>query len=259
MKKAVKIILLVLSGFGWGLFFCPVVIYGVLNAGNGAGMLACGAVFLAVLFREKTKKAAARAWRRLPGKIALILLALCVLLGGADGVINGARIIKAAKNAPAAGDTRTVVVLGCRVYDSGPSRMLISRINAAYDYLAAHPEAKCILSGGQGEDEPEAEAQSMFNALTDLGIDRSRLIMEQHSTSTVENLAFSAEIIKERGLPESVALVTSEYHQYRASVLAAREGLPDCAAVSAASQKILLPTYFLREICCLIFMDLFQR
>ncbi len=248
MNKKLKIILLYAFGFGFGVFFSPVVIYGVFNIGNIAGMLAFGLPFLAVLFNEKLRAPARRFLARLPGKITAAALAVCLLTGGVWAGVTGGEIVRAAKNAPPEGAAPTVVALGCRVYDSGPSLMLWARINAVYEYLTAHPGAVCILAGGQGEDEPVAEAQSMFEALTERGVDPARLYPEDRSTSTAENLAFAMEIIEEKGLSKDIVLITNEYHQRRASLMAKTLGYGECWAVSAPSQKILLPTYFLREI-----------
>ena len=240
MNKAIRIALLGLFGLGFGVFFAPVVIYGVFNLGNIFGMLVFGALFFAVLRREQVKAVCLRVWRRSFGKALALFLAAVLLAGTVTGGVIGLRIVRAANNAPPEGETYTVVVLGCRVFNSGPSRMLWSRINAAYSYLTAHPDAACVLSGGQGDDE--------FDALTQMGIAPERLILEDESESTRENLAFSMEKIRARGLSESIVLVTSEYHQYRASLFAKEAGFAECYAASGASQLILLPTYFLREI-----------
>ena len=237
------ILLLILCGLGFLVFASPVAIYGVFNIGNIAGMLAFGGAFACVCLRSKIKKY----WKKKNGKRLLCLLLACVLAGLAVSCACGVKIVKAAKNAPAEDLEYTVVVLGCRVYDSGPSRMLRQRVNAAAGYLEAHPEASCIVSGGQGDDEPMSEAQCMRDMLSALAIDESRVIMEDASRSTRENIDFSLEIIKEKGLPQRLALVTNEYHACRACMLAEGCGC-ECAAVSARSEYILLPTYVVREI-----------
>ncbi len=237
------IVLLILLGLGFLVFASPVAIYGVFNIGNIAGMLAFGGAFACVCLRDKLKTA----WKKKGGKRLLCLLLACVIIGLAVSCACGVKIVKAAKNAPAEGEAYTVVVLGCRVYDSGPSKMLVQRVNAAAKYLDAHPEAYCVVSGGQGEDEPMSEAQCMHDMLIARGIAEDRILMEDASCSTRENIGFSLAIIKEKGLPERLALVTNEYHACRAQMLAAREGC-ECGAISARSEYILLPTYFVREI-----------
>ena len=65
----------------------------------------------------------------------------------------------------------TVVVLGCQVKGEAPSLTLTERLDAAYDYLCSHPDAACILSGGQGDDEKISEAECMYRYLTKKGFD----------------------------------------------------------------------------------------
>ena len=120
------------------------------------------------------------------------------------------------------------------------------RLNAAQRFLNDHPDAVCVLSGGQGEDEEIAEAACMYRELTAAGIDPGRLYREDRSTSTRENFLFSQNIIKDNGLPETVVVVTNEYHQYRAGLIAKALGM-ETYAVSAPSGIGLLPTYWVRE------------
>ena len=248
MKTALRIFLLVVFGLGWCVFFSPVAVYGVFNIGNGSAMLLFGGLFLVTLFHRRFFAVVKKIWSRRIGKAALAALSAAAVVSAACAGVMSAGIVRAAGNAPPEGAECTVVVLGCRVYDSGPSLMLRSRINTAYDYLTAHPGAVCVLSGGQGEDEPVSEARSMFEALTEKGIDPARLYLEENSTSTRENLLFSMDLIRAEGLPENVALITNEYHEYRAALLAAKAGCGECWAVSAPSQKIMLPAYFVREL-----------
>ncbi len=248
MKAAIRIFLMCLCAAGFAVFFAPVCVYGVFNLGNGSAMAFFAAAFLCLLFYKRAGASARRLWRRRGYRAAMCaaagLFAAALLAGGVIGV----QVIRGALNAPPEGEPLTAVLLGCRVYDSGPSLMLRTRLDAAYEYLAAHPQAKCVLSGGQGEDEPVSEARSMFEALIARGIDPARLILEERSRTTEENLRYSAELIKEQGLPEGMALITNEYHARRAQLFAAAADVPACYAVSAASPRIMLPTYFVREI-----------
>lgn len=115
----------------------------------------------------------------------------------------------------------TVIVLGCGIFPDGKLTVsLKNRLDAAYDYLENHPNACVIVSGGQGDNEPIAEADAMQNYLKLKGIEPSRIYAEDKSTSSEENLAYSLEIIKEYNLSKAVAIVTSDYHIYRALQLA---------------------------------------
>ena len=142
-------------------------------------------------------------------------------------------------------DEETVIVLGCLVKGDVPSAQLRWRINAAEKYLNEHPEAVAILSGGQGERENVSEAQCMFSEMVKDGIDPSRLYKEEKSTDTRENILFSVDIIKEKGLSDSVAIVSNNYHVARAKLIARKSGL-DAAGISAYSDPT--PVFFTREV-----------
>lgn len=141
----------------------------------------------------------------------------------------------------------TVVVLGCMVYDSGPSRMLVERCNAAYEYLAAHPEACCIATGGQGKNEPMSEAEAIFEVLTAKGIEPQRIYLEDRSTDTEENLDNAADLIQANNLPEDVVIATDGFHEFRAGIYAERAGLISYA-IPSETYLLVLPGYWAREI-----------
>ena len=143
-----------------------------------------------------------------------------------------------------------VVVLGAKVRHDGPSVSLMDRIYAAADYLEAHPEAKAIVSGGQGPDEPMEEAHCMHEELVKLGIDPSRIWIEDRATSTWENLQFSLDLIERKtgARPTKIGILSSEYHLFRASLFAHACGVESVgipAATSRLSQKI---NHFMREV-----------
>ncbi len=124
--------------------------------------------------------------------------------------------------------------------------MLLQRIMTAKRYLENNPSALCVVSGGQGDDELISEAECMKRVLMENGISEDRIIMEELSTSTDENIRFSIEKMRERGIDGSVTIVTNEFHQLRAQMLAEGYGL-ECFSLSAPTAKYLLPTYWLRE------------
>ena len=178
-------------------------------------------------------------------RIFTILLLIGMLVVG----ITEAVIIKASYGDPDA-QVDYMVVLGAKVRTDGPSVSLWDRIYAAADYMEAHPEVICVVSGGQGDDEPMTEAQAMYDELVNLGIDPGRIWMEDKSTSTWENLNFSLNLIEEKtgSRPVKIGVVSSEYHLFRASLLtkacdAEFVGIP--AATSRFSQKI---NHFMREV-----------
>ena len=143
-----------------------------------------------------------------------------------------------------------VVVLGAKVRHDGPSVSLMDRIYAAADYLESHPETRAIVSGGQGADEPIEEAHCMYEELVALGIDPSRIWIEDRATSTWENLQFSLDLIERKTgtRPTKIGILSSEYHLFRASLFAHACGVESVgipAATSRLSQKI---NHFMREV-----------
>ena len=111
-----------------------------------------------------------------------------------------------------------IIVLGAGVNGSTPSLSMCNRLDAALAYLGANPDALAVVSGGQGEGEDITEAKAMADYLTAHGIDSARIVQEDQSRTTRENLENSFAILRARGYDPAngVGIVTSEYHLYRA-------------------------------------------
>lgn len=177
------------------------------------------------------------------------LLCILLLFGSIAAAITAGFIVKAAhpSSLPACD---YVVVLGAGVRGTVPSLSLQERIHAAYDYLTANPDAIAVLSGGQGPGEEITEADCMYRELTQMGIDSSRLLTETTSYSTMENLTNSLEILKEKtgSQPVKIAIVSSEYHLFRAKLFARELGLEAHGIPARTSWIALRFNYYLREI-----------
>lgn len=116
-----------------------------------------------------------------------------------------------------------LIVLGARVKGTVPSLALQARIDSAAEYLKENEETIAIASGGKGRGEDISEAESIKNELIALGIDRSRILIEDQSTDTYENIGFSKKLIPQGAT--SGLLVTNDFHIFRAKMIAANEGL----------------------------------
>ncbi len=138
----------------------------------------------------------------------------------------------------------TLVVLGARLYGEKPSPVLQDRLDAAYTYLEECEEVNVIVCGGKGNDESISEAQAMKEYLVAKGIDVDRIIVEDTSINTAENIAFAKELIKE---DISVAVVTSGFHMYRAKKLFKKQGFRDITGIAAKENIKLLPNNCVRE------------
>lgn len=237
-----------MAGVVW--FVVPLLLTGSLNIGNVTGILLGGCLFLYGIGMKQINCFLAGVWKHSWGKIVFAIagvIALAVILLTACATIS---MIKAANQKP--GKNATLVVLGCRVYGERPSLMLQERLDAAYRYLTDNPDSMCVLSGGQGKGEDISEAECMYRYLTDRGITPERLLREEKSTSTRENLAFSGQMIEEHGLCQEIAIATNEFHQYRAGKIAREAGL-DTGAVNGKTAWWLFPTYYVRELYGIVY------
>lgn len=177
------------------------------------------------------------------------------LLAGAAvvGVLVIAAIevpIVAASRGDEQADAPYVIVLGAGVNGDVPSLSLQNRLLAAQRWLTNHPDSKAILSGGQGPGENISEAQCMYQWLTQYGIAGERLLLEDQSRSTRENFKYSAALLQaDNGgvLPDQVAVISSEYHLYRASLLAEQVGIHMIGVPAKTTLPVLRINYFLRE------------
>ena len=138
-----------------------------------------------------------------------------------------------------------LIVLGCQVRGTVPSRMLRQRLDAAATYLSTNTDTHCIVTGGKGDGENLSEAQCMYNYLTAAGIDPSRITMEDQATSTMENLRYSMEFWEPNA---QIAIVSNEFHLYRADQMARQLGLSPALIPASTEYPILLASYTLREI-----------
>lgn len=143
-----------------------------------------------------------------------------------------------------------IIILGAQVRKSGPSIVLKYRLDKAVEYLADNPDTVCIVSGGQGANEPVSEALAMKDYLVLNGISPDRILTEAISTNTVENIRNSMSLIK--GEPGRTGIVTNNFHMFRAIKIAASCGLKNPCPIPSASTVYFLPNNIFREILAII-------
>ncbi|WP_097014053.1 YdcF family protein [Anaerocolumna aminovalerica] len=137
-----------------------------------------------------------------------------------------------------------VIVLGAQVKGKVLSKTLKSRMDTACKYLKGNKDAKVIVSGGQGDGEDISEAEAMSNYLVKQGIEPYRIIKEDQSVNTYENIKYSKKFLKEE--TALVILITSSFHVYRAMGIAKRQGLK-VQGLGAPSDQVLVLNYYIRE------------
>ncbi|MEE1282683.1 MAG: YdcF family protein [Acutalibacteraceae bacterium] len=127
-----------------------------------------------------------------------------------------------------------LIVLGCKVKGNQPSKSLKRRLDSAYTFLEKNESTYCIVSGGKGSDELISEAECMYRYLIKKGISPKRIIKEDKSTNTCENLINSFSIIKARfQTSNGVVIATDFYHHLRANIIAKKYGFKILGAVSS--------------------------
>lgn len=145
-------------------------------------------------------------------------------------------------------DAPYVIVLGAAVYGQTPSISVRHRCDRAIQHLKRNPGARALVSGGQGEGEDISEAEAMSRYLVEKGVAADRILLEDKSTSTWENLSFSKALIEGTGGdPSRVAVVSSAYHLYRARRMAAALGMAADGLPSADGYPLYMTGMYLRE------------
>lgn len=219
---------------------------GVTNIGAFFGLFMSLAALTVTVFIGRVKKLLNRLWKKKAGKTAII--AFCSVFGllTAYAAVLSCLMAGEILNTPDSPDA--VIILGCRVQKDGkPSLMLRRRLEAAYEYLEENEDVICVTAGGQGEDEPISEGKAMKEALVEMGIDGDRIIVEDLSVNTEENLKFSAELLKNMGIEVNEAAIVSDgFHLYRAKIFAQRAGL-NSTSISSATPWQMAAAYWVRE------------
>ncbi|MFH5835383.1 YdcF family protein [Proteiniclasticum sp. C24MP] len=144
-----------------------------------------------------------------------------------------------------------IIILGARLYGRTPSPALSHRLDRGSAYLESHPEAIAIVSGGIGRGEEITEAAAMKTYLMEKGIDERRILTEEGSFNTYENITFSIAML-EKEMPTlkleetKFGIVTSSFHVFRGTLTARENGL-DAFGIPSTTPPTTLVKGYLRE------------
>ena len=223
-----------------------VIFYFCVSGCSFLGIVFWGAAAILLVYNLlavwKNRKAARVTRTAVSILLSLALLAAVVtlvpILRGPAGVSGGGEYL---------------IVLGAGVKGDEPSEILADRIAYAAEYMKDHPDTVCIATGGKGSDENISEAQCIYNHLTALGIDGSRIWLEDQATSTIENFRYSVALIEEKtgSTPVSVTVLSNEFHLYRAGRMAKDCGLQADFVAAPTSKPLIRISYTIREIFAL--------
>ena len=178
------------------------------------------------------------------GKLPSIILATLILVGLCGFImVEGLIVYHASRKADPKMDY--LIVLGAQVKGRKISKSLHKRLKIAERYLIDNPDTLVIVSGGQGPGEDISEALAMKNYLISNEIAAERIIMEDQSTSTLENIIYSKKFLN--NADAKVAVVTNGFHIFRSLNIARKQGITNVQGLSAPTEPLLLISYYVRE------------
>jgi uncharacterized SAM-binding protein YcdF (DUF218 family) len=156
-----------------------------------------------------------------------------------------------------------ILVLGAGLSGkTAPSRILEDRLNATLRYINENDTGYIVLSGGQGEDEDLPEALVMSKYLQERGVSKERIIIEDKSRNTNENFKFSKLKIEEHSHKSldkvSVKVITTDFHAFRSSILAKKNGYVKFQNYSSSTAWYLIPITYTREAFAIVKSILFD-
>lgn len=187
-----------------------------------------------------------------------VAVTVLLVIGMAVFIIIEIPIVREART-DALDDCEYVIVLGAGLRGDVPTLSLRNRLDAALEWLEAHPDCVAVVSGGQGPGENMPEGEAMGIWLEARGIEPERIIVEDKSTSTMENLENSFALIREAGgEPDgNCAIITSEYHLCRAKLMAESLGVGAWGVAAHTSWPSLMLNYFIREAFAVTYYRIF--
>ena len=184
---------------------------------------------------------------------AIVTYLECILI---STIVLG---IKAAKHIPKF-DKDFIIILGCQIKKDGSlTNLLKSRVNRAIEFKNLQKEKTgkdlaFVPSGGKGRDEVIPEAQAIKNYLISQGINEENIILEDKSKNTYENIKFSNEIIKNIKENAKIAFSTTNYHVFRAGIIADEQNI-EAEGIGAKTKSYFWINAFIREFIATLYSE----
>ena len=207
-----------------------------------------GAALLAFAFQRRRVLGwvRARRWRRALWRLLLLGLALW-LISLAVFFVGLARMAGSAQGVR--GPVRAIIVLGSGTPRGVASPALQARLELARQLAQRFPQAVVAVSGGVDFGQTASEGQVMGDYLRAHGMPAARIAQEEASTSTELNLKLSQPVLAARGVTtgDPVVVVTSDFHVWRASAIARRQGWQQAQTIGAPTPLYLRYNAWLRE------------
>lgn len=227
------------------LYFLIYIIYAGINNAFTIVWAILGVLCIAFSFLHRyIMRQEGNLWKRAEQAAGIVVLACLVIFLAVLGSI----VSEAGKTAKPGADY--VIVLGAHVYGERMSTNLKYRVEAAYEYLKENPAAKAVLSGGQGSGEEITEAEAMRLFLTGKGISEDRILVDETSTNTEENLRNSLELIENK--EQRIVVVSNDFHIYRAKGIARKQGFEKVEGIGSRTVIYTIPNCYAREVVAVL-------
>ncbi|MDR2187998.1 MAG: YdcF family protein [Azonexus sp.] len=206
----------------------------------GLGLALLGWRWQAVQRWLHARVARQRAWRWC-WRLAALWLATVVVFWGV--------LWRAGAGQPLPAPPAAIVVLGSGTPGGKPSPMLAARLDTALAQAARYPQALVLVSGGVDFGGTLSEGQIMGDYLRTRGLSATRIVQEERSASTEENLRFALPLLAGRGVTPQlpVLIVTSDFHTLRSRWLAEGIGYEQVGSMGAPTPLYMRCNAWLRE------------
>ena len=152
-----------------------------------------------------------------------------------------------------------IIILGCRIRDDGTLPPLLKgRVDRAIEFSKMQKEKTgrdiiYIPSGGQGDDEIIPEGEAIKNYLISQGVSKNKIIVENKSTSTYENIKFSYNLIKNKK-ENNIAFSTTNYHVVRTGNIAFTQNI-NMEGIGSKTKAYFWINAFIREFIATLYNE----
>lgn len=159
--------------------------------------------------------------------------------------------IRAANHIPKY-DKDFVIILGSKINSDGSLPPLLKcRADKAIEfgnkqYQDTKKKIIYIPSGGKGRNEVMPEAEAIKKYLLEKGIKEKQIIVEDKSTSTIENMRFSKSKIDTINKDAKISFATTNYHVFRSGVIANNQGI-ECEGMGSKTKWYFYTNALIRE------------
>lgn len=245
-KTVLKIIGLLIAAAGIAWFLLPLK-RSTLNVGNLFGIFVCLLLAFLIIFYGKIARSG-KAGRIIMRTLGVLFTAGIIWSAYLTVLMNSYATVEIPENTD-------IIVLGSQIYSEDRlSLSLLSRVEKASEYAKENPDTLIFVTGGQGSNEPATEASAQKKWLVENGVEESRIIVEDKSSDTKENLENTMGIYRTMNIVSQASpefgIVTQGFHMFRAMKLAEEAGITPYP-LEAETDFYIYPAYYGRELLSL--------